>query len=157
MKPSQVSARLRQIAAAIDNSKNPRRDLVAADLRRIVVAVGPTVMDAINAGEGWIESILNKMPETQQAGVTFSIHAVDPPDLWKLEASYNDGQDSEFVSFDASSDIPWETFVAGVLNRYVGSGEIDPGSRSPGTEETWDSADPNWSGFDYPGVPAPPV
>lgn len=41
MKPSQVSTKLRQIAAAIDNSENPCRDLVAADLRRIVASVDP--------------------------------------------------------------------------------------------------------------------
>jgi hypothetical protein len=40
MKPSQVASKLRQIAAAIDNSKNPRADLVARDLKRIIVSVG---------------------------------------------------------------------------------------------------------------------
>jgi hypothetical protein len=39
MKPSQMAQKLRQIASAIDNSKNPRRDLVAADLRRIVAVI----------------------------------------------------------------------------------------------------------------------
>jgi len=39
MKPSQVASKLRQIAAAIDNSKNPRKDLVAADLHRVVTAI----------------------------------------------------------------------------------------------------------------------
>jgi hypothetical protein len=43
MKPSQVSNKLRQIAAAIGNSKNPRKDLVAADLRRLVSALDPTI------------------------------------------------------------------------------------------------------------------
>jgi hypothetical protein len=41
MKPSEVAFKLRQIAAAIDNSRNPRRDLVARDLKRIIAAVGP--------------------------------------------------------------------------------------------------------------------
>jgi len=36
MKPSQVAAKLRQIASAIDNSNNPRKDLVAADLKRVI-------------------------------------------------------------------------------------------------------------------------
>lgn len=36
MKPSQVAYKLRQIAGVIDKSKNPRRDLVAADLKQIV-------------------------------------------------------------------------------------------------------------------------
>lgn len=36
MKPSQVAYKLRRIASAIDKSTNPRRDLVADDLRQIV-------------------------------------------------------------------------------------------------------------------------
>jgi hypothetical protein len=36
MKPFQVASKLRQIAAAIDNSRNPRRELVTADLRKII-------------------------------------------------------------------------------------------------------------------------
>jgi hypothetical protein len=39
MHPSQVSARLRQIAAKIEKSKNPRRDLVAKDIRRILAGL----------------------------------------------------------------------------------------------------------------------
>jgi hypothetical protein len=36
MKPSQVSASLRRIATAIDKSKNPKRELVARDLKRAI-------------------------------------------------------------------------------------------------------------------------
>lgn len=36
MKPSQLVRSLRHIAAKIENSKNPRRDLVAADLKKLV-------------------------------------------------------------------------------------------------------------------------
>jgi hypothetical protein len=36
MKPSQVASKLRQIASTIDNSKNPRKDLVAADLKKVI-------------------------------------------------------------------------------------------------------------------------
>lgn len=39
MKPSRVTSKLRQIATALDNSKNPRRDLVAADLKKLITAV----------------------------------------------------------------------------------------------------------------------
>jgi len=49
MKPSEVSAKLRQIASTIDNSKNPRRNLVAADLKRIVVAFGGPLAQKLNA------------------------------------------------------------------------------------------------------------
>ena len=41
MKPSQVASKLRQISVAIDNSKSPRGNLVAADLRRIVAELQP--------------------------------------------------------------------------------------------------------------------
>jgi hypothetical protein len=39
MKPSQISNQLRQIATAIDNSKNPSRKAVSQDLRRVLVAM----------------------------------------------------------------------------------------------------------------------
>jgi hypothetical protein len=39
MKPAQIASKLRQIATAIDNSKNPCRDLVEQDLRRVIAAV----------------------------------------------------------------------------------------------------------------------
>lgn len=35
--PPQVASKLRQIAAAIDNSKNPRKDLVLRDIRRLAI------------------------------------------------------------------------------------------------------------------------
>lgn len=38
MRPNQVARSLRQIAAKIENSKAPRRELVAADIKRILVA-----------------------------------------------------------------------------------------------------------------------
>lgn len=41
MKPSQISQRLRQIAAAIEASKNPSRSRVAADVRQILASIGP--------------------------------------------------------------------------------------------------------------------
>lgn len=36
MKPSELSQSLRRIAAKIEASKNPRRDLVAADLKKLI-------------------------------------------------------------------------------------------------------------------------
>lgn len=39
IKPSEVSASLRCIAAIIENSKNPRKELVAQDLKEILAAV----------------------------------------------------------------------------------------------------------------------
>jgi len=39
MKPSQVSSKLRQIAATIEASESPRSDLVSQDLRRVILAV----------------------------------------------------------------------------------------------------------------------
>ena len=37
MKPVQVTHELRQIATALENSKNPRKDLVLQDLKRIAI------------------------------------------------------------------------------------------------------------------------
>jgi len=46
MKPSEVSTKLRQIASAIDKSQKPQRDLVAADLKKVAIALtGKTVSD----------------------------------------------------------------------------------------------------------------
>jgi hypothetical protein len=42
MKPSEVSNTLRRIATKIDNSVNPKKNLVAKDLRRIIMAIGKT-------------------------------------------------------------------------------------------------------------------
>ena len=39
MKPSEVSNTLKRIASKIDNSENPKRALVAKDLRRVIVAI----------------------------------------------------------------------------------------------------------------------
>jgi hypothetical protein len=46
MKPSDVSAALRRIASAVENSKNPSRDRVAADLARLArnVRVAATML-----------------------------------------------------------------------------------------------------------------
>ena len=39
-KPSEVSKRLLQIAAAIENSKLPQRDLVIEDIQKIIKSIG---------------------------------------------------------------------------------------------------------------------
>ncbi len=39
MKPSQTASRLRQIATAVNDSKSPRRDLVVADLKRVLSSI----------------------------------------------------------------------------------------------------------------------
>lgn len=63
MKPSEVSTKLRQIATAIDRSKNPDRDLVTQDLRRIVshLQIGAKfdkkTFDEVKDG---IEDLINK-------------------------------------------------------------------------------------------------
>jgi len=65
MKPSQVASKLRRIAAAIDNSKNPRPDLVAADLRRIVANMPPdAILKSIGDVGGMAEMI--RMVEKRQ-------------------------------------------------------------------------------------------
>ena len=39
MRPSEVSSTLRRIATKIDNSENPKREFVAQDLRRVIMAM----------------------------------------------------------------------------------------------------------------------
>jgi hypothetical protein len=56
MKPSEVSVKLRQIATAIDNSNNPRRDLVARDLGLLVSRI------ATSDAEAWVRDNLYKGP-----------------------------------------------------------------------------------------------
>jgi len=114
-------------------------------------------MDAVNAGEGWIESALAQGAGETDPQVSFDVQPVDPPDLWRLEVSYADGQGPEYVEFDATMGVPWGVFAAGVLNRLVGDGTLDPELRRPGSSESFDPDDPNWTGFDPdPGVPEPP-
>jgi hypothetical protein len=54
MKPSQVSTVLLKIASAIDNSKNPKRELVSQDLKKLLVKIssGPydKALEAIHDG-----------------------------------------------------------------------------------------------------------
>jgi hypothetical protein len=82
MKPYQVALKLRQIAATIDNSKNPRRELVASDLYQLisVLRVGATfkreTYDEVKNGiedlakkaddMGW-ESTAKKLGEAKQS------------------------------------------------------------------------------------------
>lgn len=80
MKPSQVSTKLRQIAAAIDNSKNPRRDLVAADLKRVIIAVDDKYpVEDSESFEGMTEASVEDM---QRLGYV-------PIDATVLQAEYD--------------------------------------------------------------------
>jgi hypothetical protein len=49
IEPAEVSHVLNQIATAIDNSRNPRVDLVTEDLKRVIAAVGAGLADRLNA------------------------------------------------------------------------------------------------------------
>ena len=49
MKPSQLARSLKRIASGIENSKNPKRDLVIRDLRNVILAMNSEVTDIINA------------------------------------------------------------------------------------------------------------
>ena len=57
MTPSRLAAALRSIAAKIDNSKKPRRDLVAHELHHILMAVETSGIEVSDSFEGpWIPS-----------------------------------------------------------------------------------------------------
>jgi len=109
MKPSQVASKLRKIATTIDNSKNPRRDLVAADLKRIIAAteiprdivfyidgleetqLDPTV--DIGAVEDFIGDFVKALEEAgatvvDQEGETIEVEYSDP--LSKVVDKFNE-------------------------------------------------------------------
>lgn len=52
MNPNQVSAELRRIASAINNSKNPSRELVLQDIRRVLASMDETAGMEHEAGMG---------------------------------------------------------------------------------------------------------
>jgi hypothetical protein len=43
MKPSQLASQLRRIAAAIDNSKNPDRNLISRDLKKVLYTISSPI------------------------------------------------------------------------------------------------------------------
>ena len=50
MKPSQLASQLRRIAAAIDKSRNPDRNLVARDLKKVLTDTKIAASDGTYAG-----------------------------------------------------------------------------------------------------------
>lgn len=69
MKPSEVSNILRKIAAKIDNSENPKRTLVAKDLRRIIIAI-KVKPDLIKLA---LEKCFNVLKQTEPTGEVIGI------------------------------------------------------------------------------------
>jgi hypothetical protein len=61
MKPAQVAEYLRHTATKIDNSKNPDRSLVAAELRRILAAM------VVNLTE------VTEIPQDEEGSPTFEV------------------------------------------------------------------------------------
>jgi hypothetical protein len=59
MKPSEVSNTLRRIATAIDNSVNPKREIVAKDLRRVIAVVNDELLDNVD---------INSLPVLEASG-----------------------------------------------------------------------------------------
>ncbi len=51
MKPSELSSTLRHIAAAIDKSKSPKRELVARDLKQVLAAIEDTSDQEVSTEE----------------------------------------------------------------------------------------------------------
>lgn len=66
MKPSQVSTKLRQIAAAIDNSKNPRRDLVALDLKKLVKDIHKKYLGGLTEENQELKDIIDNLVESAE-------------------------------------------------------------------------------------------
>lgn len=53
MDPRTLSASLRHIAATLDNSKNPSRELVARDIHGLIVRLSSTTNFLVTVGEGY--------------------------------------------------------------------------------------------------------
>jgi hypothetical protein len=67
MSPDQLSSLLRQIAAKIDSSRQPSRELVAADLRRVVAGLHAPVLLNPEDVKG-LEETMQKLGELVSSG-----------------------------------------------------------------------------------------
>lgn len=64
MKPSKLSATLRQIATRIDNSEKPSKTLVARELRKVVASIDPKIYVFRLDEEHWATSEFNENVST---------------------------------------------------------------------------------------------
>lgn len=110
MKPSQLARSLRRIAAKIENSKAPRRDLVAADLKRVIAAMETPS----GATSGGVENMI------LTSGHTFDI------DPWKISfnatglvatAIYEDGP-GDFFEVTSTFKLTAKPIIRRRLEQY---------------------------------------
>ena len=66
MKPSELSQELKRIASAIENSKNPSRELVAKDLKAVISKIA--IEEAPQKEETKEEMIEKMIPKMQSQG-----------------------------------------------------------------------------------------
>lgn len=87
MKPSEVSIKLRQIATAIDNSSNPKRNLVIADLKAVIAAIDPDIKSLIQQAF-WTRELIRAFSEARQAnpGASYNLTAIEQAMYRSLDA-----------------------------------------------------------------------
>jgi hypothetical protein len=98
MKPSQVAHKLRQIATAIDNSRSPRRDLVAADLKQIIGSMQfeAGIMDWFKSDEEFKKDWDKKFwSERDQDFVNNELNRIIVGQGYKLDASISNNNESD--------------------------------------------------------------
>lgn len=108
MKPSQVASTLRRIAMNIETSKNPRRDLVASDLKRILAIISanryadesesPDVSVRGKAARyNKSPEILTKLADDEDGGVRADVasNRHTPPEI--LAKLYDDNYDHRYI------------------------------------------------------------
>lgn len=112
MKPSQLARSLRHIAAKIENSKKPRRDLVAKDLKRVIAAVEPQggmqLIGNINGATGTFN------------GIQYKIQSVD--------GGMEKNQDAHVELYSGSErfDVSYSTDSRAIeVHVYTGGGEAE--------------------------------
>lgn len=69
MKPSEIAASIRHIASAIDNSKQPDRNLVVKELKKVIVAID-TRTGRMKVNE--LMTLLGQQDQNAEIGITMS-------------------------------------------------------------------------------------
>jgi len=120
MKPSQLASQLRRIAAAIDNSKQPDRVLVARDLKKVLAVLQPNHGLSIEDPKYW-EEVADQLEYTLESaefmgegvelvtGQELEKESQDHGYYFSLVVSKSNGEEhfGVQVSFDGDADFAW--------------------------------------------------
>lgn len=110
MEPKRIASQLRLIANRIDNSKNPSRHLVAAELRRLIIAMSNLVYAQLETNEA-----------TGNSMAAYGYFKQDPTAAdWQMATSGQvEGWNfAEQVPWEEREEIPTPLSQAAGLHRY---------------------------------------